>query len=151
MLEKNSNDISGETLKTENDLSELSQLKKESTQKKENRKKIYGDYRDDIPYMTDDQIKEAINQYEPKPILDWPKIPYKSIFIIIFLLFSSILFIFMGVKKILEKDKWYNWFSYLLLGVLLFIPGVFYGFFLINILLGTGGYSFDDIPDSSDN
>ena len=101
--------------------------------------------------MTDEQIKEAISNYEPTPILDWPKIPYKSIAIIFLLLFSSILFIYMGIKKIMEKDKWYNWFSYLLLGVLLFIPGVFYGFILINILLGIEGYRYEDIPDLSEN
>ena len=150
MKENNTDETNNETLKTNSDLSELSQLKKESTQVKENKKKKYGDYRDEIANMTDEQIKEAINQYEPTPILDWPKIPYKSIAIILLLLFSSILFIYMGVKKIMEKDKWYNWFSYLLLGVLLFIPGVFYGFFLINILLGIGGYRYEDIPDLSD-
>ena len=151
MKEKNTNDTNNETLKTDNDLSELSQLKKESTKANENKKRKYGDYRDEILNMTDEQIKEAISQYEPTPILDWPKIPYKSIAIIFLLLFSSILFIYMGIKKIVEKDKWYNWFSYLLLGVLLFIPGVFYGFFLVNILLGTGGYRYEDIPDLSDN
>ena len=151
MKEKNTNDTNNETLKTDNDLSELSQLKKESTKANENKKRKYGDYRDEILNMTDEQIKEAISQYEPTPILDWPKIPYKSIAIIFLLLFSSILFIYMGIKKIMEKDKWYNWFSYLLLGVLLFIPGVFYGFFLVNILLGTGGYRYEDIPDLSDN
>ena len=151
MKEKNTNDTNNETLKTDNDLSELSQLKKESTKANENKKRKYGDYRDEILNMTDEQIKEAISQYEPTPILDWPKIPYKSIAIIFLLLFSSILFIYMGIKKIMEKDKWYNWFSYLLLGALLFIPGVFYGFFLVNILLGTGGYRYEDIPDLSDN
>ena len=128
----------------------LSHLKKESTQAKINKKRKYGDYRDEIANMTDEQIKQAISQYEPTPILDWPKIPYKSIAIIFLLLFSSILFIYMGVKKIYEKDKWYNWFSYLLLGSLLFIPGVFYGFYLINILLGVEGYRYEDIPDLSD-
>ena len=150
MKENNLSSVNNETKTSENDLSELSQLKKDSTHKKENKKRKYGDYRDEIANMTDEQIKEAISQYEPTPILDWPKIPYKSIAIIFLLLFSSILFIYMGVKKIYEKDKWYNWFSYLLLGSLLFIPGVFYGFYLINILLGVEGYRYEDIPDLSD-
>ena len=98
MKENNTNGMNNETLKTDNDLSELSQLKKESTQIKEKKKK-YGDYRDEIANMTNEQIKEAIREYEPTPILDWPKIPYKSIAIILLLLFSSILFIYMGVKK----------------------------------------------------
>ena len=49
-----------QTIKTENDLSELSQLKKESTKNNSNIKKKYGDYRDVIAGMSDEQIKEAI-------------------------------------------------------------------------------------------
>ena len=56
----------------------------------------------------------------------------------------------MGVKKFNENEKWYNWFSYIFLGVLLFIPGVFYLFILINILIGTTGYRYEDIPDLSE-
>ena len=139
-----------QTIKTENDLSELSQLKKESTKNNSNIKKKYGDYRDVIAGMSDEQIKEAIRDYEPTPILDWPKIPYKSICIIFLLFFSSILFIYMGVKQFRENEKWYHWFSYLFLGILLFIPGFFYLVILINILLGVRGYRYEDIPDLSD-
>ena len=70
--------------------------------------------------MTENEIKEAIRDYDPIPILDFPKIPYKSILIIFLLFFSSILFIYTGVVKFNSKDKWYHWFSYMLLGVLLF-------------------------------
>ena len=139
-----------QTIKTENDLSELSQLKKESTKNNSNIKKKYGDYRDVIAGMSDEQIKEAIRDYEPTPILDWPKIPYKSICIIFLLFFSSILFIYMGVKQFRENEKWYHWFSYLFLGILLFIPGTFYLVILINILLGVRGYRYEDIPDLSE-
>ena len=151
MKENEKNEISTQELKTESELSELSKLKKESTKGKEPKKKKYGDYRDEIANMTDEQIKEAIRDYEPTPILDWPKIPYKSIFVIFLLLFSSILFIFMGIKKYNEKDKWYNWFAYLFLGVLLLIPGAFYGFIFINIIIGVRGYRYEDLPDLSDN
>ncbi len=144
-----SNNITNETSKIENDLSELSNLKKEGT-KNNQKKKRYGDYRDEIANMTDEQIKEEIRAYEPTPILDWPKIPYKSILVIFLLFFSSILFLYMGVKKFNENEKWYNWFSYIFLGVLLFIPGVFYLFILINILIGTTGYRYEDIPDLSE-
>ena len=139
-----------QTIKTENDLSELSQLKKESTKNNSNIKKKSGDYRDVIAGMSDEQIKEAIRDYEPTPILDWPKIPYKSICIIFLLFFSSILFIYMGVKQFRENEKWYHWFSYLFLGILLFIPGFFYLVILINILLGVRGYRYEDIPDLSE-
>ena len=150
MKENNTNEINNETLKTDNDLSELSQLKKESTKNNSNIKKKYGDYRDVIAGMSDEQIKQAIRDYEPTPILDWPKIPYKSICVIFLLFFSSILFIYMGIKQFRENEKWYHWFSYLFLGVLLFIPGIFYLVNLINILLGVQLYRYEDIPDLSD-
>ena len=86
------NEINEKTTKTDNDLSELSQLKKESVKNNTNNKKRkYGDYRDVIANMSDEQIKQAIRDYEPTPILDWPKIPYKSICIkLTFLLFILI-------------------------------------------------------------
>ena len=142
--EKNAED------KTENDISELSYLKKESS-KTSDKKKKYNDYRDEILNMSENEIKEAIRNYEPIKILDFPKIPYKSIFIILLLLSSSILFIYTGIVKFNEKEKWYNWFSYILLGILLFIPGSYYGFILINILIGIKGYKYEDIPDLSEN
>ena len=150
MSENFINENSTQELKNENELSELSQLKKENIKNNETKKKKYGDYRDEIANMTDEQIKEAIRDYEPTPILDWPKIPYKSIFVIFLLFFSSILFIYMGIMKFIEKDKWYNWFAYIFLGILLFIPGAFYGFIFINILLGVRGYRYEDLPDISD-
>ena len=150
MSNNSANEINTSSTKTDNDLSELSQLKKESTKNNENRKRKYGDYRDEIANMSDEQIKEAIREYEPTPILDWPKIPYKSIVVILLLFFSSILFIYMGVKTFKENEKWYHWFSYIFLGVLLFIPGAFYGYILINILIGRRGYRYEDIPDLSD-
>ena len=142
--EKNSEDINHE-----NDTSELSYLKKEEIITNQKRKK-YNDYRDEIINMNDNEIKEAIRDFDPKPILDFPKIPYKSIFIILLLFFSSILFIYTGIVKYNDNDKWYHWFSYMLLGILLFIPGSYYGFILINILIGVRGYNYEDIPDLSE-
>ena len=142
--EKNAEDVN-----QENDTSELSYLKKETLKTNEKKKK-YNDYRDEIANMNDNEIKEAIRDFDPIPILDFPKIPYKSIFIIILLFFSSILFIYTGIVKYNDKDKWYHWFSYMLLGILLFIPGSYYGFILINILIGIRGYNYEDIPDLSE-
>ena len=149
--EKNAED-NKETFRetTQNDMSELSHLKKESTKTNEKKPKKYNNYKDEIANMTENEIKEAIRDYEPIPILDFPKIPYKSIFIILLLFCSSILFIYTGIVKFNDNDKWYHWFSYILLGVLLFIPGTFYGFILINILIGTRGYRYEDIPDLSE-
>ena len=142
--EKNAEDVN-----QENDTSELSYLKKETLKTNEKKKK-YNDYRDEIANMNDNEIKEAIRDFDPIPILDFPKIPYKSIFIIILLFFSSILFIYTGIVKYNDKDKWYHWFSYMLLGILLFIPGSYYGFILFNILIGIRGYNYEDIPDLSE-
>lgn len=130
--------------------SELSSLKKETIKTNAQKRKKYNDYRDVINSMSEEQIKQAIRNYDPIPITDWPKIPYKSIFIIILLFSSSILFIYTGVNKYKEKEKWYRWFSYIFLGVLLCIPGTFYGYILINILIGRGGYKYEDIPDLSE-
>ena len=134
----------------EDEISEMTNLKKETTKANEKTKKKYNDYRDVIANMSENEIKEAIRNFEPIPILDFPKIPYKSIFIILLLFFSSILFIYTGIVKYKDNDKWYHWFSYLFLGALLFIPGVFYGFILINVLIGRRGYRYEDIPDLSE-
>ena len=134
----------------EDEISEMTNLKKETTKSNEKTKKKYNDYRDVIANMSENEIKEAIRNFEPIPILDFPKIPYKSIFIILLLFFSSILFIYTGIVKYKDNDKWYHWFSYLFLGALLFIPGVFYGFILINVLIGRRGYRYEDIPDLSE-
>ena len=130
--------------------SEMSSLKKETVKKNTKQRKKYNDYRDVVSKMSAEQIKEAIRDFDPIPITDWPKIPYKSIFIIILLFSSSILFIYTGVNKYKEKEKWYRWFSYIFLGVLLFIPGATYGFILVNILIGRKGYKYEDIPDLSE-
>ena len=97
--EKNAEDINHE-----NNTSELSYLTKETTKTHEKKKK-YNDYRDEIANMNDNEIKEAIRDFEPIPILDFPKIPYKSIFIILLLFFSSILFIYTGIVKYKDNDK----------------------------------------------
>ena len=147
---KESQEKNAEDINTENDMSEISHLKKENTKTNVKPKKKYNDYRDVIANMSENDIKNAIRDYDPIPILDFPKIPYKSIFIILLLFFSSILFIYTGIVKYKEKDKWYHWFSYMLLGSLLFIPGAFYGFILINIIIGRRGYRYEDIPDLSE-
>ena len=95
-------------------------------------------------------MKKIIGSYDPPAIKDWPKIPYKTIFIILLLLCSSILFIYTGIHKYTENEKWTVWLSYLVLGIMLVIPGGYYSFFLINILIGTAGYEYSDLPDLSE-
>ena len=100
--------------------------------------------------LTEEEMKKIIGSYDPPAIKDWPKIPYKTIFIIILLLCSSILFIYTGNRKFKENEKWTIWLSYFVLGIMLIIPGGYYSFFLINILIGTAGYEYSDLPDLSE-
>lgn len=100
--------------------------------------------------LTEEEMKKIIGSYDPPAIKDWPKIPYKTIFIILLLLSSSILFLFTAHRKFKENEKWTIWLSYYTLGTMLIIPGGYYSFFLINILIGTPGYEYSDLPDLSE-
>lgn len=100
--------------------------------------------------MTREQITQAINNFEPPVISDFPKIPYKTIMITLLLFFSSILFITVGIHKYQTDHTWDVYVSYLLLGILLFIPGAYFTFMLMNILLRRPGYDYSDLPDLSD-
>ena len=138
-------DITIEDINRKEKETELSELK-EKTKKRKNLKNNEKEKEE----LTEEQMKRIISDYDPPAILDWPKIPYKTIFIILLLLFSSILFIYTGITKYKEGEKWTVWFSYSLLGSLLIIPGAFYTFYLINILLHREGWSYDDLPDLSE-
>lgn len=124
---------------------ELSSLKEETRQvnrsSNSNEKKEY----------TEEELTKMINSYDPPAIKDWPKIPYKTIFITFLLFFSSILFIYTGVKKYKENEKWTSWLSYTALGGLLSIPGFYYTFYIVCIVLKVKGYEYEDLPDLSDN
>ena len=140
----NDNDNTFEDSK--NNETELSQLKEETKRinKKKNKEK---EKKEEI---SEEEMKRIISNYDPPAILDWPKIPYKTIFIIFLLLFSSILFLYTGITKYKASEKWTVWFSYTLLGSLLIIPGGFYTFYLINILLHREGWNYEDLPDLSE-
>ncbi len=140
----NDNDMTIED--TKNNETELSQLKEETKRinKKKNKEK---EKKEEI---SEEEMKRIISNYDPPAILDWPKIPYKTIFIIFLLLFSSILFLYTGITKYKANEKWTVWFSYILLGSLLIIPGGFYTFYLINILLHREGWNYEDLPDLSE-
>ena len=99
----------------------------------------------------EEELTKMINSYDPPAIKDWPKIPYKTIVITFLLFFSSILFIYTGVKKYKENEKWTSWLSYTALGGLLSIPGFYYTFYIVCILLKVKGYEYEDLPDLSDN
>lgn len=100
---------------------------------------------------TVEELSSLIGNYDPPQIKDWPKIPYKTILITFLLLFSSVLFIYTGMKKFKENEKWTSWLSYLTLGGMLSIPGFYYSFFIVCILIGVKGYEYEHLPDLSDN
>jgi len=57
----------------------------------------------------------------------------------------------MGVYKFFNDGTYDQYLSYTILGGLLLIPGIFYTFYIINIWLGTLGYTYEDLPDLSEN
>ena len=129
------------------DNSEMQNLQKEKIKNSRNNLKE----RETYEGLSDEQIKRMIENYDPPTIKDFPKIPYKSIFIIIFLFISSLIFLYNGYISFIKGQKWSKWLGYVCLGILLFIPGGFYGYYLINILLGRRGYSYEDIPVLNDD
>lgn len=141
------NEAVEDDITVENDTSttEMTQLKDSVFKKKETSKK------EEDKEISEEEMKKLIGSYDPPAIKDWPKIPYKTIFIVLLLFSSSILFMYNAVKKFREGEAWTSYFSYGLLGGLLFIPGGFYSFILVNILLGREGYEYDILPDLSDN
>lgn len=101
-------------------------------------------------YDSEEDLKRLISSYEPPEITDWPKIPYKTIFVILLLLFGSILFLFTSAGKYKEGKPWKEWLPHGILGGMLIIPGLYYSFFLLNILMGRRGYTYDLLPDLSE-
>jgi len=71
--------------------------------------------------------------------------------IVFLLLFSGALFYTMGVYKFFTDGTWDQYVSYTMLGGLLLIPGIYYTFHIVNIWIGTKGYSYEMLPDLSEN
>lgn len=63
------------------------------------------------------------------------------------LLFSGILFSYVGVVKYSSGNTYDVYLPYSVLGLMLLIPGIYYSFILVNILIGVEGYEYSDIPD----
>ncbi len=66
------------------------------------------------------------------------------------LLLSGLLFIYVGISKYASGNTYDVYLPFSVLGILLLIPGIYYSFILINVLIGVEGYEYSDIPDLSD-
>ena len=127
-----------------NKFTEMSSLKEETT------KSINEEPEENNNEISDETMKKYISNYEPPEIKDWPKRPYKTIFIIILLFSSGILFIYNAITRYKEGESKWTVLSYILLGTLVLIPGIYYGFILVNILISRPGYEYDELPDLSE-
>ena len=152
MLNNNENekdDIKIEEISNESyKFTEMSSLKEETTK---NINEEEPEENINLNEISDETMKKYISNYEPPAIKDWPKRPYKTIFIIILLFSSGILFIYNAITRYKEGESKWTVFSYILLGILVLIPGVYYGFILINILISRPGYEYEELPDLSEN
>lgn len=95
-------------------------------------------------------MSRMIHDCEHSPIKDWPKRPYKTIFIVFLLLFSGILFTTMGYLKYSTNNTYDVYLPYTVLGILLLFPGVYYTFILINIWLDREGYEYSELPEMNE-
>lgn len=128
----------------ENTTSDISSLKGNHTKqrKADSANASKNDYSD----ITEEQMKRMISDFDPPKIKDWPNIPYKTIFITLLLFFSSILFLYNGITKYKNNETWDQYLSYMLLGGMLIIPGAYYSFILVNIIIGSEGYEYKILP-----
>jgi hypothetical protein len=101
-------------------------------------------------------MSKLVHSHTPPKIKDWPKRPYKTIGIVIntlikvFLLLSSgLLFFIYSIIKFTDGSTYDIYLPYFILGTLLLIPGVYYTYILICVLLGKEGYKYKLIPDMS--
>ena len=91
-------------------------------------------------------------------IKDWPKRPYKTIAIVkineliqvILLLISGIIFVSVGYYKFMTDHTYDIYVPYIILGIMLLIPGLFYFVILVFIIIGIEGYEYNSLPDLSD-
>ena len=67
------------------------------------------------------------------------------LFKIFLLLFVGIIFLSLGLYKLFFSND--NYIPFFVPGILLIIPGAYYSYILINILMGREYYDYDLIPD----
>ena len=67
------------------------------------------------------------------------------------LLCSGLLFTFVGINNYLNNKTYDHYLPYLLLGLMVLIPGVYYSVILILIWSGSEEYEYDMIPEMNDN
>ena len=114
--------------------------------------------------MSDEERYNLIRQQTPIPINDFPYKPYKTIIMvnynyllynvynqIFFLLISGLLFLYQGLNRYIQGEGWSVYIPYGILGSLLFYSGAFYTFIITCIVFGFYEYTYDDLPDLSNN
>lgn len=66
------------------------------------------------------------------------------------MLFSGLLFSTVGFSSYMNNKTYDNYLPYIVLGILLLFPGVYYSVILVLIWLGREEYEYDLIPELSD-
>ena len=81
----------------------------------------------------------------PPPLRKEQKIPWKTFFLTLFLTSAGIIFLSVGLSQYFKKGLTES-IPYVLLGGMVSIPGVFYGFIFIAACRRWPGYSYEMIP-----
>lgn len=86
----------------------------------------------------------------PKSLRKTGKRKWKSFFWVLFMLFMSLFVFWIGYYKMkYQNETMKELWSVFVLGVMLAIPGFYYGFILLMIFMDFPGFNFSMIPDSS--
>ena len=81
----------------------------------------------------------------PPPLRSSQKIPWKTVFLTLFLTTAGIIFVGVGLSQYFKKGLT-DAFLYFLLGTMVAIPGVFYGFIFVAACRRWPGYTYEMIP-----
>lgn len=103
-----------------------------------------------VPYLTHMKRRSA----SPPALRSHDKIPYKTVLLVnsiqsLLLFGAGILFISVGLSQYYAGNLGDS-FMYLLLGVLVFIPGSYHLFLFMQAARGVPGYRFDQLPTLDD-
>jgi hypothetical protein len=82
----------------------------------------------------------------PPPLRNMTKIPYKTLGLIAFLFTAGLIFLSVGLAEY-YRVSFMESLPYLLLGTLVIIPGIFYGFIFLAAWRRWPGYKYEMIPE----
>ena len=86
----------------------------------------------------------VLHRRQPKDLFNKQPIPWRTILLCLVFFILGSLFLFLGIFK-WTKTSLSESYEYLLLGLIMFIPGSYHTVILIQILRGVDGYSYDMI------